>query len=79
MQALMWLLFANNFLYSSRTFLLYYLPLLHGILPDKFLGHALLLSKALRLLLADEVSHADIEIADKLLCLYWRLTEEYYG
>ena len=52
--------------------------MLHGILPDKYLAHALLLTKAVRLLLADEVSHADIEIADNLLCLYWRLTEEYY-
>jgi hypothetical protein len=64
---------------ECRTFLLYYLPLLHGILPDKYLVHALLLSKAMRLLLADEISQADIEIAENLLGLYWRLTEEYYG
>ncbi|CAI8020857.1 hypothetical protein GBAR_LOCUS12434 [Geodia barretti] len=64
---------------ECRTFLLYYLPLLHGILPDKYLVHALLLSKAMRLLLADEISQADIEIADNLLGLYWRLTEDYYG
>ena len=62
---------------ECRTFLLYYIPILHGILPDK--AHALLLSKAMRLLLADEISHTDIEIAENLLLLFWRLTEKYYG
>jgi hypothetical protein len=33
----------------------------------------------MRFLLADEISQADIEIADNLLGLYWRLTEDYYG
>lgn len=64
---------------ECRTFLLYYLPLLCGILPDKYLAHALLLSKAMRLLLGDQLSHADIEIAENLLRLFWRLTEKLYG
>ena len=64
---------------ECRTFLLYYLPILHGILPDKFLAHALLLSKAIRILLSDEISHGDIKIAENLLRLFWRLTENYYG
>ena len=64
---------------ECRTFWLYYLPLLCGILPDQYLAHALLLSKAMRLLLGDQVSHADIEIAENLLQLFWRLTEEFYG
>ena len=64
---------------ECRTFLLYYLPVLSGILPDRYLAHALLLSKALRLLLGDQVSLADIDISENLLMLFWRLTEEYYG
>lgn len=64
---------------ECRTFLLYYLPILCGILPDKYLAHALLLSKAIRLLLGDQVSLADIDISENLLMLFWRLTEEYYG
>ena len=73
----------GNFDYSlateCRTFLLYYLPLLCGILPDKYLAHVLLLSKAMRLLLGDQLSHADVEIAENLLKLFWRLTEKFYG
>lgn len=64
---------------ESRTFLLYYLPLLCGILPDQYLAHALLLSKAMRVLLGDQLSHADIEIAENVLRLFWRLTEKFYG
>ena len=61
-------------------FLLYYLPVVVlGILPDKFLSHALILCKAVRLLVGDTVSYSDIEIAEELLCLFWRLTENYYG
>ena len=61
-------------------FLLYYLPaVLIGILPDKFILHALILCKAIRLLVGDAVSFADIEIAEQLLFLFWRLMEKYYG
>ena len=34
--------------------------MLHGILPDKYLAHVLLLSKAVRLLLGDCISFSDI-------------------
>lgn len=64
---------------ECRTFLLYYLPILQGILPDKFLAHALLLSKAIRLLLSDCITPMDLEGAEHLLVLFWRLTEKYYG
>lgn len=65
---------------ECKLFLLYYMPFaLIGILPDKFLCHALILSKAIRLLVGDAGSHADIEIAEELLRLFWRLTEKYYG
>lgn len=64
---------------ECRTFLLYYLPILRGILPDKYLAHALLLSKAIRLLLSDNVSYSDIDVSEHLLLLFWRLTEKYYG
>ena len=64
---------------ECRTFLLYYLPILHGILPDKYLPHALLLSKAVRTLLLDRITSVDLEVAEDLLLLFWRLTEQYYG
>ncbi len=52
---------------------LYYVPsTLHGILPDKYLAHVLLLSKAMRLLLDDCINLAN------LLQLF-KLTESYYG
>lgn len=46
---------------------------------DQYLAHALLLSKAMRIRLGDQLSHADIEIAENLLRLFWRLTEKFYG
>lgn len=52
---------------ECRTFLLYYLPILRGILPDKYLAHALLLSKAIRLLLSDNVSNSDIDVSEHVL------------
>ena len=64
---------------ECRTFLLYCVPVLHGILPDKYVAHCFLLSKAVRLLLSDAITSADIELADSLLRLFWRLTEQYYG
>lgn len=50
-----------------------------GILPDQYLTHALLLAKAIRILLSDEICVADIDVAEDLLLLFWRLTEKYYG
>ena len=64
---------------ECRTVLLYYLPILRGILPDKFLAHALLLSKAIRILLSDSITATDLEGAEHLLVLFWRLLEQYYG
>ena len=61
---------------ESRTFLLYYTPILYGILPHKFLAHALLLSKATRILLSDGLSPRDISLSEQL---FWSLTERYYG
>lgn len=61
---------------ECRTFLL---PLLCGILPDMYLTHALLLSKAIRILLCDRLTPADIEVAENMLNLFWRLTEKFYG
>ena len=62
------------------VFLLYYLPsALHGILPDKYLVHALLLSKALRLLLQSDINHGDLRVAKRCLCLFWKYTELFYG
>lgn len=65
---------------ECRTFLLYYLPaVLHGILPDKYLAHAVLLSKAIRILLGECISLRDVELAEQLLLCFWQLTEKYYG
>ena len=52
-------------------FLLYYLPsVLIGILPDRFTLHALMLCKAIKVMV-DVVSIGDIEIAEQLLLLFW--------
>ena len=64
---------------ECRTFLLYYIPILCGILPDKFLAHVLLLSKATQILLSDSLSHMDISFSEQLLQLFWSLTGTYYG
>ena len=64
---------------ECRTFLLYYMPILKGILPDRYLAHAFLLSKSIRILLSDEIPVNDIDFAESLLLLFWRLTEKYYG
>lgn len=64
---------------ECRAFLLYYLPvLLHGILTAKYLAHAMILAKAIRLLLG-EVSRDNIDTAEQLLLLFWRLMGKYYG
>ena len=64
---------------ECRTVLLYYLPILKGILPDLYLAHVFLLSKSIRILLSDEILVADIDFAESLLLMFWRLTEKYYG
>ncbi len=72
-------LHSSNAATECRTFLVYYIPILHGLLPDRYLAHVLLLSKAIRLLLADRVSYDDLSLASNFLYLFWRLTETYYG
>ena len=63
-----------------RSFLLYYIPTtLFGILPNKFYVHAILLTKALRILLADCINDDDLQLAEKLLKQFCVLYEEYYG
>jgi hypothetical protein len=57
---------------ECRTFLLYYLPILKGILPDRYLAHAFLLSKSIRILLSNKVIFDDIDVAENLLLLFWR-------
>lgn len=53
--------------------------MLQGILPDKYFAHALLLSKAIRVLLSDSISLSDCSVAERLLCLFWELNEQLYG
>ena len=60
--------------------MLYYIPTtLLGILPNKFYVHAILLTKALRILLADCINNDDLQLAEKLLKQFCVLYEEYYG
>ena len=57
----------------------FYLPVtLHGILTDKHI-HAMILVKAVRILLGNKVSEDDIRVAEKLLKKFCKLMEEYYG
>ena len=53
---------------ECRTFLLYYLPILQGILPEQYLVHALLLCKAVWLLLGDYIQHTHVE--PRSCCFY---------
>lgn len=53
--------------------------MLQGILPDKYFVHALLLSKAIRLLLSDSISQSDCNVAERFLHLFWGLNEQLYG
>ena len=72
--------FLFNTASECRTFLLYYIPtVLVGILPDDYVVHALLLSKAIRLLLSEHVTIRDIEVSQEMLDLFWRLMETLYG
>ena len=62
-----------------RSFLLYYPVVLCGILPDCYLAHLLLLSKAMRILLGNSISPSDLQLAQQLLDLFRKLHERYYG
>ena len=68
-------LFATEF----RSFLLYYPVVPCGILPDRYLAHLLLLSKAMRILLGNSIPPSDLQLAQELLGLFWKLHEQYYG
>lgn len=73
-------LIATHIPSECKVFSLYYLPaVLGGIFPDKFLSHALILRKAIKLLVGKAVSYTEIDIAEKLLHLFWRLTEKFCG
>ena len=50
-----------------------------GIFPSQYLVHALLLSRAMWILLADYISIRDIEVAEQLLDLFIKLHQKYYG
>lgn len=62
-----------------RSFILYYPIVLCGILPDCFVAHLLLLSKAMRILLGDAILLSDLDLAQELLNLFCDLYEKYYG
>lgn len=65
---------------ECRNFLLYYVPVtLIGILPDQYFCHILLLVKGIRLLLGTNITPSDVEVAEQLLKLFYKLYEEYYG
>ena len=62
-----------------RTFLLYYAPsALFGIITEKYLIHLLLLTKSMRILLADSISEEALELANHLLTLFSQLHLHYY-
>ena len=63
-----------------KHFLLFYIPVtLYGVLPDQFYVHALILTKAVRILLSNRISEDSLQLADKLLKKFCKLNEEYYG
>ena len=63
-----------------RTFLLYYVPsALCDIIKDKYLIHLLLLTKSMRILLADSISDENLQLATSLLTLFSQLHLHYYG
>ena len=63
-----------------RSFLLLYIPAaLCGILPDKYYVHAMLLVKAIRIMLGNSISFAALQQAEELIKYFCLLYEEYYG
>ena len=69
--------FSINAASEWKQFLLFYIPVtLYGILLDKFYVHALILTKAIRILLSNRISESSLQMAEKLLK---KLNEEYYG
>ena len=63
-----------------KAFLVYYAPAtLHGILPDEYYLHFMLLVKAIRILLCDHIPRAKLVIAERLLKKFYKRQEQYYG
>ena len=63
-----------------KNFLFFYIPaVLPGILPDKYLAHAFLLIKSLRVMLCNEVSEENLNLCNTLLEKFCILFEDYYG
>jgi len=63
-----------------KSFLLLYIPaVLCGLLPENFYVHAMMLVKAIRILLSTSISEDDIKQAELLLRKFCVLYEEYYG
>ena len=54
-------------------------PTVYGILEDKFYVHIFLLIKLVRILLANAISEEELQMAEKCLCKFCKLMEEYYG
>lgn len=63
-----------------KYFLLFYIPVtLYGVLLDKLYVHALILTKAVRILLSNRISEGGLQLAQKLLKKFCKLNKEYYG
>ena len=52
---------------------------MNGILPEKYYIHVFLLIKSIRILLADQITEVGVKLAEKLLKMFCRLFENYYG
>ena len=60
--------------------MLYLVPAtMNGILLDQYYVHVFLLIKAVRILLGDCISEAELKLAEKLLKKFHILFEDYYG
>ena len=63
-----------------RSWLQHYsLPLLDGVLPNKYLRHWSLLTESLFLLLTDHISHGDVLRAETLIHEFVQNVERLYG
>ena len=65
---------------EHRNWLLFYaVPVLKGLLPEECLEHLQCLSTGLFLLLKDSISHAEIDLAEKLFCHFYLMFSHIYG
>ena len=59
-----------------KAFLVYYAPAtLYGILPDEYYLHFMLLVKAIWILLCDDIPHAKLVMAERLLKKFYKRQE----